>query len=131
MLTGAGPFAEADGHDFPGSVHEIVPGAAAGVEDGLVVGEDPVGEPRLAKVLPDVLNRIEFGRLGRQGYQRDVGRRREPVGGVPSGLVGEEDGVGATARPISARCRAMPSVSARGRTSAAPSPRSGQMAPNR
>jgi hypothetical protein len=54
-----GPLVEADGHDAPWLVGEAVPGIAAGLDDGVVVGEDAIGEMGLAQVLPDVLDRVE------------------------------------------------------------------------
>ena len=64
--------------------------------DDLVVGfEDTVGEPVLADELPDVFDRIEFRRAGRQGQDGDVVRHGQLVGGVPSRLIEHEDGVGA------------------------------------
>ncbi len=39
---------------------ELVSGIAAAADDVFVVVEDEVGEPVLAHVLPDVLNRVQF-----------------------------------------------------------------------
>src|SRR5216684_359395 len=89
------PVAQADGHDGPGLVDELVPGEAAVVEDVVVGAEDAVGEPVVADVLPDVLDRVEFGRLGRQRQQGDVGGDVELVGEVPAGLIEQQHGVGA------------------------------------
>jgi len=72
---------------------EPVPGAAAMVEDVAIGSEDAVGEPGLADELPDILDRVGFGALGRQRKERDVRRHDELVGQVPSGLVEEENGV--------------------------------------
>src|SRR5471032_2495833 len=44
--------------------------------------------------LPDVLDRIEFRRVGWQAEKRDVVRRIQSVAGVPAGAVEHEDGVG-------------------------------------
>ena len=49
--------------------------------------------------------------------------KRQAIDGMASTFAG------ATAAAISARCRVMPSVLQRGRTSAAPLPSAGQMAP--
>ena len=67
------PFAQAEGHDAPGLVGELVPGIAAVIEDILVAGEDPVGEPVLAHELPDVLDRVQLRSFGREWYDGDVG----------------------------------------------------------
>lgn len=88
------PLATADGDDFPRLVDEVVPGMAAQGDD-LVVGlEDTVGEPVLADELPDVFDRVEFRRAGRQGQDGDVVRHGQLVGGVPSRLIEHEEGVG-------------------------------------
>jgi hypothetical protein len=60
------PVAQADRHDGPGLVDELVPGIAAVIEDVVVGAEDAVGEPVVADELPDVFDRVEFGRFGRQ-----------------------------------------------------------------
>ena len=59
------PIAEADRHDDPGLVDELVPGVAAVIEDGAIGGEDSVGEPVIAQELPNVLDRVEilWGRI--------------------------------------------------------------------
>src|SRR6266496_1931053 len=54
------PVAQADGHDSPRLVDQLVPGVAAVVEDVLVGLEYPVGEPVVAHELPDVFGRIEI-----------------------------------------------------------------------
>lgn len=58
-----------------------------------MVLEDAVGEPVLAQVLPDVLDRVEFGRAGRQQDDGEVLGDLKLVGLVPSGAVHEDDGV--------------------------------------
>src|SRR3954465_13414208 len=45
------PVSQADGHDKPRPISELVPRFAAVVEDVAVRGEDPVGDPVLAHVL--------------------------------------------------------------------------------
>ena len=55
-----GPPARSDRHDEPRAFNQFVPVEAAMVEDVIVVGENPVGEPIVAHVLPDVLDGIEF-----------------------------------------------------------------------
>ena len=44
-----GPLAQADGHDDPEFVDESVPGLAAGLDDGVVGGEDTIGKIVLAQ----------------------------------------------------------------------------------
>ena len=89
------PWAATDGHDFPRLVDKLVPGLAAVGNDIFVGVENRVVEPVAADELPDVLDRIEFGGSWRQGQKGDVGRDGELVGGVPSGLIEDEDGVSA------------------------------------
>ncbi len=87
------PVPHPDGHDAPGLIDELVPSLAAMVEDVVVGLEDPVRQPVVAHELPDVLNRVELGRFGRQRQEGDVGGDRELGGDVPSGLVEQDDGV--------------------------------------
>ncbi len=61
----------------------------------VVVFEDTVGEPVVAHKLPDVLDGIELGRPGREWHKGDIVRDFEGQGGVPSGLIEHDDGMGA------------------------------------
>ncbi len=74
---------------------EFSPGLACGVDDGVVSFEDTVGKPVLAQILPDVLDRVQFRRAGRQEDQRHVPGDVELCGGVPAGSIEEQNGVGA------------------------------------
>ena len=78
------PIAQADRHDRPWLVDELVPGKAAVFEDVAVGAEHAVGEPVVADELPNVLDRIEFGAFGRQWDEGDVRRHDEFVGQVPT-----------------------------------------------
>ena len=71
-LTDDCPIARRDGGDSPGLVEELLPGFLTGIEKVGIALEDAVGEIGLAQVLPDVLDRIELGRIGRQFEQADV-----------------------------------------------------------
>src|SRR5918993_3537226 len=51
-LTGGSPIARADRGDGVGLGDQPAPGVAGGIDD-VLVGEDAVGEPVLAQVLPD------------------------------------------------------------------------------
>lgn len=54
-----------------------------------------MSEEVLAQELPDVLDRVEFGRIGRQGQQADIfGQPQPPSGLMPSGAIDGDDGVG-------------------------------------
>ncbi len=127
-----GPVAQSEGHDRPGLVHEPVPSIAAVVEDVGVGGEDPVRQLVVAHELPDVLDRGQLGRLGREREERDVGRDHEPARLMPADSVHENKGMSPGGDPtcaISARCRLIPSLVQRGRTRPAPFPCVGQIAP--
>jgi len=89
------PLAQADGHDGPWLLDELVPGVAAVVEDVVVGAEDAIGKPVGAHVLPDVLDRIELGRFRRQRQEGDVAGNRELMGEMPAGLVEQQDGMSA------------------------------------
>ena len=56
-----GPSRRSDRHDEPWTFNQFVPVETAMIEDVFIVGEDQVGEPVIAHVLPDVLDRIELG----------------------------------------------------------------------
>jgi hypothetical protein len=60
------------------------------IDEVVVAGEDPVGEPVLTQELPDVLLCIELGTLRRQRNDADVGGHRELRGGVPSRLIQQQ-----------------------------------------
>ena len=87
------PFAHADGRDGFGLVDWVVPGLAVGIDDGVVVVEDAVGEAVLSEVLPDVLDGVQFWRAGRQEDQRHVFRDDELFRSVPTGAIEQQDGV--------------------------------------
>ena len=55
------PFSRSDGHDCFGLIDELVPSFATGLDDGVIIFEDAVGEPILAQVLPDILDRVQLG----------------------------------------------------------------------
>ena len=60
-----GPLPTSNGDDLAGLVDEIVPGVAAESDDLVVGGKEPVGQPVVARELPDVFERVEFGGAGR------------------------------------------------------------------
>ena len=51
-------------------------------------------ESQLSQVLPEVLDRVQLGGAGRQEEQGDVAWHLQLAGGVPSGAIEREDGVG-------------------------------------
>ena len=88
------PLAEADGHDAPGLVDELVPCLTAVIDEIIIRFEDAVGEPVVAHELPDVLDWVELGAFRRQRDNGDVGRHDEARRHVPASLIDQEDGVG-------------------------------------
>jgi hypothetical protein len=56
-------------------------------DDGAVIVEQPVREKALLQIKPDALDGVQFGRVGRQRDQRDVGRNGERLRAVPARLV--------------------------------------------
>ena len=65
------------------------------IDDIVIAPEDPIVEPVLAQEAPDVFDRIELGRARRQGQEGDVLGQLQFWGGMPSGAIEEEDGMGA------------------------------------
>jgi hypothetical protein len=89
------PLAQADGHDAPRLIDELVPSEAAVIDDIIVGLEDAVGEPVVAHELPEVLDRVQLWAFGRQRQEGDVGRDHQCCRGVPSRLIEDQDGMGA------------------------------------
>ena len=89
------PLAQSDRHDAPRLIDELVPCEAAVIDDVFVGCEDAVGEPVVAHELPDVLDRVQLGALGRQRQERDVGGHHQCCRGMPPGLIEDQDGMGA------------------------------------
>src|SRR4051794_37040813 len=90
--------------------------------------EHPVREPVIAHELPDVLGGVELRAFGREHHERDVVWNQEAGREVPSGLVDDEYGVLAGSH-FGGDFRFIASVLQAGRTSAAPLPSPGQIAP--
>src|SRR5258708_30561368 len=89
-----GPIASCDGHDGPGLIGELVPSRAAVIYEVVVGFEDAVGQPVVAHELPDVFDRVEFGRFWWKSDDGDVGRHEEARRSVPAPLIDREYGVG-------------------------------------
>ena len=60
----------------------------------MVTVEDREGALVGAQIGPDVFNRIQFGRIGRQGQERDGVGHGEALRAVPSRPVEDQDGMG-------------------------------------
>src|ERR1700739_5182535 len=58
---------------------EEVPSLLAGGDDGLVAVPDTPAELVATQVVPDVLHRVEFWRVGWQRQERDVVRRAQAL----------------------------------------------------
>ena len=74
--------------------NEGIPCGAACVDDGGVALEDTVAEVVLAQELPDVLHRVQFGRIGRRMKKAYVFWDPQLAARLmPSGSIKEQDGV--------------------------------------
>src|SRR3954466_5872075 len=87
------PVAQSDGHDKPRPIRELVPRLAAVVENVWVGGEDPVRDPVVATGLPDVLDRVQLGRLGWERYERDGVGDHKSLRLMPARLVHQDKGM--------------------------------------
>jgi len=88
------PCPGSDGHDFPWPLDELVPRFGAQGDDFFVGIENPVGQPVVSHELPYVFDRVQLGCPWGQRQKCDVGRDHELSGGMPSGPIEDEDGVG-------------------------------------
>src|SRR3954451_556401 len=79
-----------------GSARRLRQSVAGRFDDRFVGFEHAVGEPVLAQVLPDVLDRIELGGARGQEDEGDVFRHDRATGRMPAGPIEEEHGVGAS-----------------------------------
>jgi hypothetical protein len=119
------PLPHADGHDAPWLIDEVVPGEAAMIDDVVVGFEDAVRPPIVTHEVPDVLDRVELGAPWRQRQEGDVGRDDQLGRTVPSDLIKDDDGMGATWNAISSRCTLIASLLQRGMTMQAALPSAG------
>ena len=124
-------MAQADGHDGPGLIVELVPGVAAVVDESIEVIEHAVGEPVVADELPDVLLRVQLGALRRQRNDGDVVGHHELAGEMPSSLIYQQHRMTAWSHitEIAARWRFIIAVLHQGRIRPTALPSLGQMAP--
>ena len=76
-----------------GLCHESVPGAAGGVNDSIIIGEQPMREETFLEIKPDALDRVQFGRVVGQRDKDDVGRNGEVVRAMPAGLIEHHHGM--------------------------------------
>src|SRR5208282_952218 len=84
------PWTRGDGGDAVGRGDEVIPCATAGIDDVVVGLVDAQGELVLAHIFPDIFDRIEFRRVGRQVNQRDVFWDHEFAGDMPSSAIQNE-----------------------------------------
>jgi len=87
-------LAQAEGHDAPRLIGELVPREAAVVDDILVGFEDPVRQPVVAHELPDILDRVELGASGWQRHERDIVGDDQFGRAMPARLIEQQDGMG-------------------------------------
>lgn len=87
------PFAQTNGHNFPGLIDQLVPCGAAMLDDVVVVFEDAVRQPVVPHKLPDVLDGVQFRRSRRQEHQGDIVRNFQFRRDMPPGLIEDEHGV--------------------------------------
>ena len=73
---------------------EAGPGIAASGDDRVVGVEAPGVEEVVLEELPQILDRIELRAVGWQRQEGDVVRHPQGVGGVPAGLIEDDDGMG-------------------------------------
>lgn len=125
------PIANSNGYNRPRLVDELVSGIAAMVDDGVVGREHPVRQPLVAHELPHVLLRVQFGALRRERDDGDVGGREQLGRDVPPGLVQQQHGMAPRGDLLGDRRKVQghASVLHHGKTSAAPLPSRGQIAP--
>ena len=120
------PGAQADRHDSPWLLDEVVPGIAAVIEQVVVAEEDAIGEPVLADELPDA-----FLRVGGSGMRlmlagtTSFGVMCHPAWSSSSTACL----AGSTLAEMAASCRLIASVLHQGRTRPTALPCAGQMAP--
>src|SRR5262249_52168587 len=90
-----------------------------------------VREAIVSEMQPEALDRIEFGRVGRQEYYAEVFGHDEIAARMPARLVHQHNPMrtGATAWPSSTRNRFIAAVSSRVITKATPVSRAGHTAP--
>lgn len=77
----------ADGFDEFLVEHGVAPGLDSGLLEGVVVGVRPVAPEVALEVVSEVLDRIEFGAVGRQPHQRYVLRHGQGLGRVEPGPI--------------------------------------------
>src|SRR5215203_2642319 len=71
LIRTHGPVSQADGHDDPRLLNELVPSLTAMIDDLLGGAEDPVRQLVVANERPDGLDRVQLRRARRQGQKRD------------------------------------------------------------
>ena len=83
-------MAQAEFHNGPRLIDELVPGIGAVIDDVFVAAEDTVGQPVVPHELPDVFLRIEFWAFGGKRDDGDVAGNDQIGRQMPPGLVEQE-----------------------------------------
>ena len=68
-----------------------VPSGCCGIEDGVVIVEQPVREELFFQEQPDPFHGVEFRRAGRQGFEGYAGRDAQRFCLVPAGLIENQE----------------------------------------
>src|SRR5271165_1953954 len=125
------PMTDAERHDAPGLIDELVPSIGAVIDDIRIGTEDAVGQPIVAHELPDVLEGFSSGHFGGSGRSVMLGgtSSRSDMCQPAWSISITACAPGATAMATSARCRFIAAILQRGRMRAAPLPSFGQIAP--
>ena len=77
--------------DTAGFGEQPVPGVTTAVDDVLGGAKDAVRQAIVAPMQPQPLDRIEFGRVGRQEHQAEIFGHHQIAGGMPTRLVHQHD----------------------------------------
>jgi hypothetical protein len=86
------PVSQADRHDTPGSVDQLVPRVAAMIDDVLTTVEDAIGEPVVGRTARRSRSH-SVRALGGQWHERDIRWHEEFRGEMPSSLVEQDNGM--------------------------------------
>jgi hypothetical protein len=72
--------------DAAGFGEQPIPGVTTAVDDLIGGAKDTVRQAIVSEMQPQPLDRIEFGRVGRQEHQAEIFRLHQIAGGMPTAL---------------------------------------------
>ena len=87
------PFHRTEGFDPAGIAGDPLPSLADGIDDGVVVGPEAMGEKAFLQVEPEALDSVQLWRVGRQECGGDVLGHDQVARAVPAGAVHNQQGV--------------------------------------